>query len=186
MKRLLLGLGLMVFGAGALGASVTVTLYPDASAAPGSIFHWQFVLTNNSGYDLYLSSVDSTFPAGDGLAADDPAVTTDLDAYFLLYPDGLPNGATSAQLPLAFYSVSGGAAAGSQVGNTSGPCCLLTLSYDLFDGATYMGSSSVDSEFTEVIISGSPSFVPEPGTWVLCAAGLAAVWLRRRSGGSTA
>jgi hypothetical protein len=168
------------------GGTVTITLFSDTSAAPGAIFEWQFMLTNSTGFDLFPSDVQSTFPSFDTFAANFPAVSPDLDAFNLQYPDGLGSGSTSALLPFAQYLIATGATPGTTVGG--GSCCTLTLSYDLFSGAAYQSSSSVDSALTSVVISSSEiiivppdSSVPEPRPAVITLLGLAALAVRRIS-----
>jgi hypothetical protein len=175
------GIFLTLSGTSLFAAPVTINLFPDASAAPGTEFNWQFTLTNDTGFYLAPSGVDSTFPASDGVAGQDPPVqlTDNLDAFYDEYPDGLPDGSTSIELPFASYLIDPGATPGAQVGNSSGPCCILTLSYDLYGGAgfsDYDSSSSVDSDFTAVVVSGSEGFsnAPEPASLVTCLLGLAA------------
>jgi hypothetical protein len=160
-----------------VGGTVTFEVFPDVSAAAGSDFHWLFTLENDTSNYLSLTSVDSTFPSGDGFAANNPAVTPDLALFNATYgADGLPPGTTSVLLPLAFYTIASGAAPGSQVGSTSGPCCTLTLEFDAFASpgfADYAGSDAAPSDFTAVVVSGD-AFVdaPEPAPSLLCLAGL--------------
>jgi hypothetical protein len=171
-----------------LDGTVTFEVFPDVSAAAGSDFHWLFTLENDTSNYLSLTFVDSTFPSGDGFAANNPAVTPDLALFNAIYgTDGLPPGTTSALLPLAFYTIASGAAPGTQVGSTSGPCCTLTLEFDAFASpgyADYRGSDAAPSDFTAVLVSGD-AFVdtPEPASSLLCLgalAMLAAVPRRRR------
>jgi len=178
MKTLILGL-LLALGAASPAQAVEITLFPiSPTAAPGALFYWQFQLTNDTGNTLFVSGVESSFPSGDGFAFDDPAVTPDLDAYNLLYPDGLPDGSTSTLANLGYYHIAPGATPGATVGDSGGPCCVLTVSYDLFDGlGSYAGSSSVDSDFTSVTVTGAgPSIVtPEPASSMLMFFGVAAI-----------
>src|SRR5580693_6578794 len=117
------GILLGLTGTTLFAAPVTINLFPDASAAPGSLFNWLFTLTNDSGFYLDPSGVDSTFPASDGVAGQDPPVqlTDNFDAFYAEYPVGLPDGSTSIELPFASYLVDPGATPGAQVGNSSGP-----------------------------------------------------------------
>jgi hypothetical protein len=167
-----------------IGGTVTFTLFPDSSAAAGSDFHWQFTLANNTSNYLSLTFVDSTFPAGDGFAADNPPVTPDLTLFNAAYSaDGLPPGTTSSQLPLAFYNIAPGATPGSQVGSNGGPCCTLTIEFDAFASpgyADYAGSDVAPSDMTAVAISGD-AFVgaPEPEGGFLALGGLLILGARR-------
>jgi hypothetical protein len=155
--------------------SITLTLIPDASAAAGSDFHWQFTLENDTTKYLFLNSVDSSF-LFDSNSLNNPPVTADLALFNSTYfADGLPPGTTSSPMPLAFYSIAPGAAPG-QVGNNAGPCCVLTISFDGFSSAgaaDYFDSSTADSDFTAVVISGD-AFVdaPEPAGVLLIVGGL--------------
>jgi hypothetical protein len=163
------------------GGTVIFTLYPGAPAAAGSNFSWQFTLTNNTGFALSPTSVDSTFDPGDGIAGANPAVVDDLSDFFAAYPLGLPDGATSTQLGLAIFLIDLGATPGSQAGDPSGPCCTITLSFDLFDGGGgYDHSDSAESDFTAVVVAGSDNFVvPEPSPAMLCLMGILLLWVWR-------
>jgi hypothetical protein len=163
MRLLFICCALLVLSSVSLfGGTVTLTLFPDSSAPPGGTFHWQFTLTNDTGFDLFPSGVQSTFPSFDGFAMDNPAVTPDLDSFNAFYPDGLGSGSTSVLLPLAYYRIAAGATPGATVGGDS--CCTLTISYDLFLEGSYNSSDSTDSTFTSVVIANAGGLEVPPAT----------------------
>lgn len=163
--------------ASSASASLVLAINEDIPRNPGATFVWTFTVSNDSGYWLWPTGVDSTFPSTGSINASDPPVTEMLDDFFLAYPDGLPNGATSTLLPLAGYDIDASAPGGSQVGTSGvGPCCTLILNYDLYDDlGAWSGSGYVESGFTAVTVAGSPGPTPVPEPPSGATAGLTAL-----------
>jgi hypothetical protein len=156
---------------------ITMDLIPDASASPGSDFHWQFSVYNETGYYLYPNGFDTDFLPG-SVTGD----TTDFDAAYL-NTDGIAPGETSSAYQIGYYTIPGASS------GVFGPGTVIVY-FQLFrpDDSDYV-FGEIDFEDQTVSVTGELPATPEPGPGVLCLGGLAVMagwkrWSDRKCAGS--